>query len=92
MLSELSDTRQAVANYSVDLRGRKVNNHVNDVGPMGDMLIDERKHEVLPARGARRLPRLREKQSFIPVEASRRSTDDDVLVNHSQDQIAAAPR
>lgn len=71
MLSKLSDTGQTVANVSVDLRGRKVKDKDgNDVGLVGDMLIDEREHKVrflLVEHGG--FLGFGEEQSFIPVEA-----------------------
>jgi sporulation protein YlmC with PRC-barrel domain len=93
-LSRLSDTGQTVANADDDIRGRKVKaKDGEDLGTVDDLLIDdqERKVRFLRVEHGGFLG-FGETKSFIPVDAITRITKDDVFIDRSREQVAAAPR
>lgn len=93
-LTPLSDTGQMVADPEQDLRGRTVIDNAGEkVGTVTDLLVDTTESAVRFLRvehggvlgfGAT--------ASFIPVDAIRRITDDEVHVDSGKDRIAGAPR
>ena len=93
-LSKLSDTGQTVANADDDIRGRNVKaKDGEDLGTVDDLLIDdqERKVRFLRVEHGGFLG-FGETKSFIPVDAITRITKDDVFIDRSREQVAAAPR
>jgi sporulation protein YlmC with PRC-barrel domain len=93
-LSKLSDTGQTVANADDDIRGRNVKaKDGSDLGTVDDLLIDdqERKVRFLRVEHGGFLG-FGDTKSFIPVDAITRITKDDVFIDRSREQVAAAPR
>lgn len=93
-LSKLSDSGQTVTPSAEDIRGRTVKDKDgNDLGKVHDLLIDDREHRVrflLVEHGG--FLGLGETKSFIPVDAITKITAVDVLINHTREHVAAAPR
>lgn len=93
-LEQLSETDQMVADPGQDVRGRTViDSDGSKVGTVADLLVDTGENAVRFLRvehggvlgfGA--------SSSFVPVDAVRRVTDDEVYVDSSRDRIAGAPR
>ena len=93
-LSKLSETGQTVANADDDIRGRNVKaKDGSDLGTVDDLLIDdqERKVRFLRVEHGGFLG-FGDTKSFIPVDAITRITKDDVFIDRSREQVAAAPR
>lgn len=94
MLTKLSDTGQMVEDRSDDLRGRTVKDKDgHGVGKVSDMLIDDQTQKarfLLVQHGG--FLGLGEKESFMPVEAIAKITNDAVYVDRSHDHIAGAPQ
>ncbi|HVC75144.1 MAG TPA: PRC-barrel domain-containing protein [Candidatus Micrarchaeaceae archaeon] len=93
-LSKLSDTGQTVANADDDIRGRNVKaKDGEDLGTVDDLLIDDQEGKVRFLRVEHGgFLGFGEAKSFIPVDAITRITKDDVFIDRSREQVAAAPR
>lgn len=93
ILKKISESDQAVASPDHDVRGRKVVNKTGDeVGKVGDLLIDEQESKVrflLVEHGG--FLGMGEKKTFIPVDAVTSVTDEYVQINPSRDQVTGAP-
>lgn len=93
-LTPLSDTGQTIADPNQDVRGRSVVDSAGEnIGTVADLLVDTVTNHVRFLRvehggilgfGAT--------SSFIPVEAVREVTEDEVHVESSKDHIAGGPR
>ncbi len=93
VLSKLSDSDQTVAIDSTDIRGRTVRDkHGDEIGRVTDLLIDEQERRVrfLLVEHGGFLGIGREK-SFLPVDAITEVTADDVMINHSREDVSNAP-
>lgn len=92
-LMRLGDTDQMLADPDQDIRGRKVlDRDGNEIGKVDDLLIDPDQQKVRLLRvkhgglfgvGATPL--------FIPVETVERVTEDEVGIDRTRVQVAAAP-
>lgn len=92
-LMRLGDTGQMLADPDQDIRGRKVlDRDGNEIGKVDDLLIDPDQQKVRLLRvehgglfgvGATPL--------FIPVETVERVTEDEVSLDRTRVQVAAAP-
>ncbi|MEU4692341.1 PRC-barrel domain-containing protein [Actinoplanes sp. NPDC023714] len=93
-LTPLTDTDQMVADPAQDVRGRDViDSDGEKIGAVADLLIDTGTNHVRFLRvdhGG--LLGIGATSSFIPVEAVRRVTDDEVHVETPRNRIAGAPR
>lgn len=93
-LTKLGDTDQTVADPGEDVRGRKIkDSDGEDLGTVADLLVDEAEQHVrfLVAEHGGVLG-IGATESFIPVDAITRVTDDEVFVNLDRRRIAGAPR
>ena len=92
-LSKLSGAVVALKNATDDMRGRKVKDKGGkDFGKVHDVFVDdhERRPRFLLVNHGGFLG-IGEKKSFIPVDAIRVTTSDDVYINDTHDHIAGAP-
>lgn len=92
-LIKLTGTVVTVKNATDDMRGRKVEDkdHTH-FGRVHDVFVDDRERKprfLLVDHGG--LLGIGEKKSFIPVDAIKATTSDDVYVNDAHDHIAEAP-
>ncbi|MFV0131936.1 PRC-barrel domain-containing protein [Streptomyces sp. HMX87] len=92
-LKKISESDQAVAAPEHDVRGRKVVNGAGDeLGKIGDLLIDEEERKVrflLVEHGG--FLGMGEKKTFIPVDAVTHVADEYVEIGSSQEQVTKAP-
>jgi sporulation protein YlmC with PRC-barrel domain len=92
-LMRLGDSTHMLADPGQDIRGRKVvDQEGNEIGKVGDLLIDTEHHKVRLLRvehgglfGVGVTP------LFIPVETVERVTDDVVGIDQSRRSVAEAP-
>jgi sporulation protein YlmC with PRC-barrel domain len=93
-LTPLTDTDQMVADPAEDVRGRDViDSDGEKIGSVADLLIDTVTRNVRFLRvdhGG--LLGIGASSSFVPVEAVRRVTEDEVHVGSSRDRVAGGPR
>lgn len=92
--SRLRDSHKTVALSDVDIRGRMVrDNDGQEVGKIEGLLIDdvEKKVRFMEVASGGFLG-IGDTKSFIPVDAIRRITDDDVFISHTREHVAGAPR
>jgi len=93
-LIRMRDSAKTVADPSKDIRGRAVRDRAgDDIGTVEDLLIDTEQEKIRFLRvehggvlGFGATP------SFIPVEAIKDVTDDEVRIDQSGAQVADAPR
>ncbi|MGW0777451.1 PRC-barrel domain-containing protein [Streptomyces sp. NPDC002835] len=92
-LKKISESDQTVAAPEQDVRGRKVVNRAGDeLGKIGDLLIDEEERKVrflLVEHGG--FLGMGEKKTFIPVDAVTHVADEYVQIDSSQEQVTKAP-
>jgi sporulation protein YlmC with PRC-barrel domain len=92
--SRLRDKHKTVAGFDEDIRGRMVRDKDGqEVGKIEGLLLDDVEEKVRfmeVASGG--FLGLGETKSFIPVDAIKRITDDDVFIGHSREHVAGAPR
>ena len=93
-LRNLQDTQLTVAMSDQDIRGRTVKDKDGqDIGKVDDLLIDDRDRKVRFMRvESGGFLGFGETKVFIPIDAITRITDDEVAIDQSRDQVAAAPR
>jgi sporulation protein YlmC with PRC-barrel domain len=92
--SRLRDSHKTVASSDVDIRGRMVRDKDGqEVGKIEGLLIDdvEKKVRFMEVASGGFLG-IGETKTFIPVDAIRRITDDDVFISHTREHVAGAPR
>ncbi len=93
-ISKLSDSGQTVPTSAEDIRGRTVKDKDGqDLGKVHDLFIDDQERKVrflLVKHGG--FLGLGQTQSFIPVDAITKITAGDVLISHTREHVAAAPR
>jgi sporulation protein YlmC with PRC-barrel domain len=92
-LYTLGDRGQTVDGAAMDIRGRQVKDKNGEgVGKLADLLVDDQEHKVrflLVEHGG--FLGLGQTKSLIPVDAVTNITEDEVVVDQSQDLVAAAP-
>jgi sporulation protein YlmC with PRC-barrel domain len=93
-LTKLSDTDKTVADPDRDIRGRKVvDRDGEDLGKVDDLLIDADEEKVRFVRVEHGgILGIGATASFIPVDAIRDVTEDEVIVDLESRQLADAPR
>jgi sporulation protein YlmC with PRC-barrel domain len=92
--SRLRDKHKTIAGFDEDIRGRMVRDKDGqEVGKIEGLLLDdvERKVRFMEVASGGFLG-LGKTKSFIPVDAIKRITDDDVFIGHSREHVAGAPR
>lgn len=93
-LIKLSDSDERFVAANDDIRDRSVKDrNGDDLGTVEDLLIDPAEHKVrflVVASGG--FLGIGEDRSFIPVDAVRKVTEDEVHVDQSRDRVAGAPR
>ncbi|MCO8277469.1 PRC-barrel domain-containing protein [Actinoplanes sp. TRM 88003] len=94
MLTRLSDTTKDVADPDRDIRGRRVvDRGGDDLGKVDDLLIDTDEDKVRFLRVEHGgILGIGATASFIPVDAVRDISDDEVRVDLATQQVADAPR
>lgn len=89
----LGDRGQTVDQSTDDIRGRQVKDTNGDsIGKVADLLVDDQEKKVrflLVEHGG--FLGFGETKSWIPVDAVRKITKDDVLIDQSGERVAAAP-
>lgn len=92
-IRKLSDTDLTLADPAEDITGRTViAASGEDIGKVDDLMIDDREKKVRFIRVASGgLLGLGQTKFLIPVDAITRVTDQNVFVDRSRDQVAAAP-
>jgi uncharacterized protein YrrD len=92
--SRLRDKHKTVAGFDEDIRGRMVRDKDgHEVGKIEGLLLDDVEGKVRfmeVASGG--FLGLGGTKSFIPVDAIKRITDDDVFIGHSREHVTGAPR
>ncbi|GGN63225.1 photosystem reaction center subunit H [Actinoplanes lobatus] len=93
-LTPLSETDQMIADPEQDVRGRTViDSNGEKVGTVADLLVDTVENHVRFLRVTHGgILGIGAVSSFIPVDAVRRVTDDEVLIDSAKDRIAGAPQ
>lgn len=93
-ISKLSDSGQTITPPAADIRGLTVKDKDGQkLGKVHDLLIDDREHKVrflLVEHGG--FLGFGDTKSFIPVDDITEITADDVLINHTREHVAEAPR
>jgi sporulation protein YlmC with PRC-barrel domain len=89
----LGDRGQTVDGSANDVRGREVKDKNGDgIGKVADLLVDDQENKVrflLVEHGG--FLGFGETKSLIPIDAITKITQDEVHVNQSRKQVAAAP-
>ena len=89
----LGDRGQTVDQSTNDMRGRQVKDTNGDsIGKVADLLVDDQEKKVrflLVEHGG--FLGFGETKSWIPVDAVRKITEDDVLIDQSGERVAVAP-
>ncbi|MBM2622022.1 PRC-barrel domain-containing protein [Actinoplanes sp. LDG1-06] len=93
-LQPLKETDQIVADPAQDIRGRRVvDSDGSEVGTVADLLVDAEESRVRflnVAHGG--ILGFGATSSFIPIDAVREVTDDEVRIDTSKDRVSGAPR
>jgi len=92
-LVKLNDIDETVADRASDIRGRNAfdKNH-KPLGKIEGLLVDDKEHKVRFLEvGSGGFLGLGEKTSLIPVEAITKITDDEVHIDPTAKEVAAAP-
>lgn len=92
-LIKLSDSDEAIAHASDDIRGHSVKDRAGeDLGTVDDLLLDPTENKVrflVVASGG--FLGMGKDKTFLPVDAITRISDDEVHIDQTREHVAGAP-